>query len=104
MAVPSQAAAKEALAKEPVTESKYDNMYLALGDYVIAWGTYTGKATGKVGPLEGDGRPVTIPHATVFQFKDGKIVAGETYGDPIVLIAQMKAPPATAEGEEAAPE
>jgi ketosteroid isomerase-like protein len=104
MTIQGQAAAKEALANEPAPQSKYDNMYVALGDYVVAWGTSTGKATGKVGALQGDGRTVTVPHATVFQFKDGKIVAGETYGDPIVLISQMKAPPATAEGEEAAPE
>ncbi|MBW2256621.1 MAG: ester cyclase, partial [Deltaproteobacteria bacterium] len=104
LAIEGSAAVKEALANAPVTETKYDNMMIALGDYVVVWGSYTGKATGKVGALQGDGRQVTVPHTSVFQFKDGKIVGGETYGDPIVLIAQMKTPPATAEGDEAAPE
>ncbi len=61
----------------------------AVGDYVIAESSFTGTHKGDMGPIKATKRPVNLHGVDVFQFSNGKIVKGWSYGNSIEFVGQV---------------
>lgn len=61
----------------------------AVGDYVIAESTTSGKHTGPLGPIKPTKKPVAMHGVDIMQIKDGKIVSGTSYDNSAEMLDQM---------------
>ena len=70
----------------------------AAGDYVVTEGTFTGTQKGALGPIKATNKPVSMRFVDIFQFKDGKVVRGDSFGNSAEILVAVGAmqPPVTA--------
>lgn len=68
-----------------------DRKVLGAGDYVVSFGTASGKHTGKLGTLEATHKEAKWHFIDVVRFEDGKAVESTAYRNPMELLGQLGA-------------
>ena len=63
----------------------------AIGSYVVSEGVLQGTQKGPLGTIKASGKPIAFHFIDVVQWKDGKLVGLQTYGDSVELLTQIGA-------------
>ena len=64
-------------------------MFIAEGDLVAFWGTYTGTQTGQMGPFPPTGRSAELDFSGVHRLENGKVVETWVTWDNITILSQL---------------